>query len=573
MSSHFLQSTPEISASTWFAPRSGQPDFLDRLSRGLIRASSVREIGDFVTTLLLENTAAESCSLLLLDEITGVLEVVGIETETTVESRPSLMDSFMSPDGGQGVAAWVASQCVPVRLEEASKDERFALAGGPGGVVNSLISFPLETAGRVVGVINLSSPAPGVFSDLDERAVSIAAEHIAPALDRARRFDEINLERTNLNEQVEDYQRRLAQSDKMSAVGRLLAGIVHELNNPLTTILGFAQLLARTDGGNKKNLSRIVSETERCARIVQNVLRISRPGKADNETIDLNSTVRETLELAAYQLRLNKVSLGLNLAAKSPAISVNPCEFTQVLLNIVTNAVQAIGEDRDEGSVDVSTETLGDRVLIRIRDNGPGLPEGDISKIFEPFFTTKETGTGLGLSLSRQLVESNQGEISVVSDEGQGTTFTLSFPVTEGDPDPEVGDKRPPRVLVADDEHHILDLVDAVLSDTDYEVECVGSGEEAIAKLQASEFDLVISDLRMPGIGGREVVEWIQSEGKNAEVLLLTGDVASREMKDFISRSGISCLSKPFRIGELVEAVETALGDSAAASKGSESWK
>ena len=130
MSSHFLQSTPEISAPTWLAPRSGQPDFLDRLNRGLIRASSVREIGDFVTSLLLENTAAESCSLLLLDEITGVLEVVGIETESTVESQPSLMDSVMSPDGGQGVAAWVASQCVPVRLEEASKDERFVLAGG-----------------------------------------------------------------------------------------------------------------------------------------------------------------------------------------------------------------------------------------------------------------------------------------------------------------------------------------------------------------------------------------------------------------------------------------------------------
>ncbi len=212
-------------------------------------------------------------------------------------------------------------------------------------------------------------------------------------------------------------------------------------------------------------------------------------------------------------------------------------------------------------------------MLIRVRDNGSVLSEGDISKIFEPFFTTKETGTGLGLSLSRQLVESNQGEISVVSDEGRGTTFTLNFPVTEGDPDPGVGDKRPPRVLVADDEHHILDLVDAVLSDTDYEVECVGSGEEAIAKLQSTEFDLVISDLRMPGVGGREVVEWIQSEGKNSEVLLLTGDVASREMKDFISRSGVSCLSKPFRIGELVEAVETALGDSATASKGSESWK
>ena len=193
-----------------------------------------------------------------------------------------------------------------------------------------------------MGVVNLSSPVPGVFSDRDEGVVSVAAEHIAVTLDRTRRSDALKLDRTALNEQVEDYQSRLAQSDKMSAVGKLLAGIVHELNNPLTTILGFAQLLARSADGNKRNLDRIVSETERCARIVQNVLRISRPGKTDKEKIDLHSMVRETLELASYQLRLNKVTLRLNLTARSPAISVNTCEFIQVLINIVTNAVQAL---------------------------------------------------------------------------------------------------------------------------------------------------------------------------------------------------------------------------------------
>ncbi len=402
---------------------------MDRLLRGLIRAESVRETGDFVASLLLENTAAENCSLLLLDELTEVLHVVGNETESAMRPGLSLSDSIESPDGANGVAAWVASQCVPVRLEEASKDERFTLGAGSAGIVNSLISFPLKTGGRVVGVVNLSSPTPGVFSDQDEGMVSVAAEHIAVALDRTRRFDGLKHERTALSEQVGDYQSRLAQSEKMSAVGRLLAGIVHELNNPLTTILGFAQLLARTADGNKKNLDRIVSETERCARIVGNVLRISRPGKTDTQTIDLNSTVRETLELASYQLRLNKVSLGLRLTAKSPAISVNPCEFTQVLLNIVTNAVQAIGENREKGSVDVSTEISRDQVRIHVRDNGGGLPQDHISKIFEPFFTTKETGTGLGLSLSRQLVEANKGEISVVSEQDRGTTFTLKFPL------------------------------------------------------------------------------------------------------------------------------------------------
>ena len=546
---------------------------MDRLLRGLIRAESVRETGDFVASLLLENTAAENCSLLLLDELTGVLDVVGSETEATISPALSLSDSIESPDGANGVAAWVASQSVPVRLEEASKDERFALGTGSADIVKSLISFPLKTAGRVVGVVNLSSPAPGIFSDQDEDLVSAAAEHIAVALDRTRRFDALKLDRSILSEQVGDYQRRLAQSEKMSAVGKLLAGIVHELNNPLTTILGFAQLLARTAEGNKKNLDRIVSETERCARIVGNVLRISRPGKTDKQAIDLNSTVRETLELASYQLRLNKISLGLKLTAKSPTISVNPCEFTQVLLNIVTNAVQAIGENREEGSVDVSTEISKDQVMIHVRDNGPGLPEDHVSKIFEPFFTTKEMGTGLGLSLSRQLVEANQGEISVVSEQDQGTTFTLKFPLAEADREIEVDLDRPRRILVADDEHHILDLVDAVLSDADCEVECVGSGAEAISRLEAADFDLVISDMRMPGIGGREVIEWIRSQGKGGEVLLLTGDVASREMKEFIALSGVSCLSKPFRIGELVDAVEAALGSSPTAGGEGKSWK
>ncbi len=562
MSSHFLQSSPEVSAPAWLGSRSAGTDFIDRLMQGLLSAESLRETSDFVSSLLLENTAAESCWLLLRDEVTGDLQVVGGNTQTPVRTGPSLAETIVAPDGGNGVAQWVASECVPVRREEAPKGEGATFAHGSASIVNSLISFPLKTTGRVVGVVNLSSPALGVFSDYDEGLVSIAADPIAAALERTRRFDALMVERTALTETVNDCQSRLSQSEKMSVLGQLLAGIVHELNNPLTTILGFAQLLARTADGNKKNLDRIVSETERCARIVGNVLRISRPGRIDIETIDLNSTVRETLELASYQLRLNRVRIGLDLSPMNPAITVNPCELIQVLLNIVTNAVQSIGGHRDDGSVEVSTETSAERVLIHVRDNGPGLPESDISKIFEPFFTTKETGTGLGLSLSRQLVEANQGEISVVSEKKDGTTFTLSFPQAEGDSETTVDSPRPRRVLVADDEHHILDLVDAVLSDEECEVECVASGEEAISRLEARDFDLIISDMRMSGIGGREVIEWIRSHGKSGEVLVLTGDLASREMKDFVARSGVSSLSKPFRIGELIDAVETALASS-----------
>jgi len=292
---------------------------------------------------------------------------------------------------------------------------------------------------------------------------------------------------------------------------------------------------------------------ERCF----NVLRISQPGKPEHERLDLNQVVRQTVELAEYQLRLHRIGLGLKLSVNNPVIVANACEFTQVVLNLITNAIQAIAEAGSEGRIDGETKVVDDRVAVEIHDDGPGIEGSVLGKIFDPFFTTKQTGTGLGLNLSRELIQANKGDISVRSNPGSGTTFRLDFPLAELDPDHDLSTRKP-RVLVADDEHHILDLVDAVLSESDYEVECVPTGEAAIEKLGEHDYDLLISDLRMPGIGGRELVEWVRSEGKSSKILLLTGDVASREMKDFIASSGVQYLSKPFRIGELIEAVEAA---------------
>ena len=552
--SYLVPSTSQAATPPWLDSRDPEQDFLNRLMTGLVRTVSVERIADFSVKLLVEDTRAENCSLMLLDKDSGELKIAAATATFGTGNGGLRADSNEPLKLGCGVAGWVASEQVPVRLEEASKDARFISLSASDVVVNSLMSFPLVADGEVLGVMNLSSPASGVFSERDEELVAVAADHIAFALERATRLRNAEHHNAALLDQVSSYQARLTQAEKMSAVGSLLAGIVHELNNPLTTILGFSQLLAQTNNGDRKNLDRIVSESERCARIVQNVLRISRPGKAEREIVDVNSCIRETVELAEYQLRLHRIELNLKPADSNPRIYANPCELTQVVLNLLTNAIQAIAGSDQEGTIEVVTRIDDSRVLIQVTDDGPGIGAPALSHIFEPFVTTKDTGTGLGLSLSRELVRANGGDVSVESTLGVGSTFTLQFDVSEDPGDDVTATKS--RVLVVDDEHHILDLVDEVLTDSDYRVECVGSGEEAMDRLRVQDFDLLISDLRMPGIGGRELVEWVQRNDKSAKVLLLTGDVASGEMRDFIASSGARCLSKPFRIGELIEAVE-----------------
>ena len=557
MGSFLVPASTEAAPPPWLAPRGSDLESLSRLTSGLVGLVGVREIADFVVNVLVQETAAENCSLMLLDENTELEIVAAVAEFGDPDADPVAGRARESFKIGEGVAGWVASQQVSVRLNEAAKDARFVSLEDSGVEVNSLMSFPLIAAGEMLGVLNLSHSATGVFSRQEEWLVSMVAEHIGSALGRARDSEQVRVQNDSLREQVTLYQTRLAQAEKMSAVGNLLAGIVHELNNPLTTILGFSQLLAQTGEGDQKNLERIVSESERCARIVQNVLRISRPGKAEQERLDLNQVVQQTVELAEYQLRLHRIGLRMDLSAASPFIVANSCEFTQVVLNLITNAIQAIAENRPHGKIDVDTKVADGRVSVHIRDDGPGIEESVLGRIFDPFFTTKQTGTGLGLNLSRELIQANHGDISVTSSVGGGTTFTLDFPLVDIHPDDEVSTGKL-RVLVADDEHHILDLVDAVLSESDYAVECVPTGEAAMEKLEDRDYDLLISDLRMPGIGGRELVEWVRSEGKTSKILLLTGDVASREMKDFIASSGSQYLSKPFRIGELIDAVRAA---------------
>lgn len=362
-----------------------------------------------------------------------------------------------------------------------------------------------------------------------------------------------------------DLELRLVQSEKMSAAGQLLAGIVHELNNPLTTILGFSELLLSEGASDDGRLRKIHAEAERSVRIIQNVLKLARADAGQREFIDINEAIRRSVELAEYQIRLYRIDLDLNLSLKMPKVLAREGELTQVLLNLVTNAVQSISASRNSGRIQISSAVIRNTVRVSVSDDGPGIKASDMYRIFEPFFTTKVTGNGLGLNLSRKLIRENGGDMWVSSTESLGATFTIELPLAAREV-PALEEKPADRgrgrisedrsVLIVDDEDHITELVGSVMQLSGYKAECLTEGAAAIEALKRKHYDVLICDLHMPGTNGRDLVDWVRSNRKGTHILLLSGDVVRLETTEYVKSCGAHFLSKPFSVRELTQAVQ-----------------
>jgi two-component system NtrC family sensor kinase len=358
---------------------------------------------------------------------------------------------------------------------------------------------------------------------------------------------------------------RLIQSEKMSVAGSLLAGIVHELNNPLTTILGFSELLLK-DGKavDPSRLEKIHSEAERSVKIVRNLLRLARAEAATPEIIDVNDAIRRTVDLAQYQLRLSRIQLETKLSSRTPVVFAQAGELTQVILNLVTNAIQAISSIRDSGNIRIKSAVTRQRVVISIIDDGPGIKQADTRRIFEPFFTTKAEGTGLGLSLSRNIIRENGGDLWASCNIDGGATFTIQLPlapraipnVNKPVLEDPAGLDLDRSVLIADDDEHVAELIESALGRHGNQTERVSDGGQAIELLKAKAYDILVCDLHMPGIGGRELIEWARQNRPHTRILLLSGDVARNESSELAKKYGAHFLSKPFTVAELTKAVQ-----------------
>jgi signal transduction histidine kinase/ActR/RegA family two-component response regulator len=382
---------------------------------------------------------------------------------------------------------------------------------------------------------------------------------------------------------LKNTQAQLVQSEKLSAVGQFVAGVAHELNNPLTAVIGFSELLSQTGTDEKvrPHLELINKSAHRCHKIVQNLLGFARQHAPERKLVQLNGTVDEVLELMAYDLRTSNIDVRREFQTDLPAILADPHQLQQVFVNIVGNARQAIQAFRPDGSIRVRTRTENGWNRIEFADNGPGIRPENLSRIFDPFFTTKAVGkgTGLGLSLSYGIIQEHGGRIRVESQLGQGATFIIELPIGEAGPsrrgEPERRATIGPRaaaasgkaVLVIDDEDWILSLAHEILRHAGHSVQTASGGEEALAALRRTNFDVVICDWKMPGMNGIQFYEQVRvSEPAVADrVLFMSGDVINETFQSFLLRHKKVCLSKPFPIEEFQDAVTRRLASAGAA--------
>jgi signal transduction histidine kinase/CheY-like chemotaxis protein len=366
-------------------------------------------------------------------------------------------------------------------------------------------------------------------------------------------------------------QAQLIHSEKLSAVGEFVAGVAHELNNPLTSLIGFAELVQMSDVDDKvrSSLKRISNSAERCHKIVQSLLSFARQHPPERKLTDINTIVDSVVEILIYELRTSNVEVVRDLSPQLPRLLVDPHQIQQVFLNIVNNARQAIEAHRSRGVVRISSRAEGRRVRVRFQDDGPGISKENLQKIFNPFFTTKPVGkgTGLGLSLSYGIIQQHGGIISVESTPGQGTTFVIDLPVTNESesaiqetvsaaPRPARGNGR--KILVVDDEEDILIFVDDILRRAGYATQTATDGESALRHLGRERFDLVISDWKMPGLGGQQLYQrLLETDPETAgKMIFMTGDVLSEKTEKYLGDQGKTCLAKPFSIAEFQRVVD-----------------
>jgi PAS domain S-box-containing protein len=385
-------------------------------------------------------------------------------------------------------------------------------------------------------------------------------------------------------------QSKLLQTEKMAALGQLVSGIAHELNNPLTSIQGYAQLLQtrRSASDRAGDALRISQEAARAGRIVRNLLLFSRETKPERRAVHLNDVIERTLFLRAYELKLQNIEVELALDPELPQTLADAAQLQQVVLNLIVNAEQAIvtarGEELRNGRILIRTRRLvGNRLAMEVSDDGPGISPELVPRIFDPFFTTKAPGlgTGLGLSIVYGIVQEHGGEIRVDSLQGHGATLIVELPALSmpgfnfagAEPTIPPGTaamvprQAPARtvagehILVVEDEPTVAELIADVMTEEGYRVDTLLDSRVALGRLEEKSFSLVICDLKMPYVDGPGLYRALvrRENPMQHKVLFVTGDTMGPRTLEFLKSSGLPYLAKPFLVEELKEAVRQAL--------------
>jgi two-component system NtrC family sensor kinase len=416
------------------------------------------------------------------------------------------------------------------------------------------------------------SLVPPAWAEVVSRALAEPGAHDIRTADRVYTVSAIRMEGSDDEAAVvsfEDHtekrrlQDQLIQSEKMSAIGQLIAGIAHDLNNPLASVVGFADFLAES-GDVPPTLAEplrvIRQEAERAATIVKNLLSFARRQEGERLPQAVQPMLESVLALLKNELMALKVDVTLTVEPGIPDIEMNPNQIKQVFVNLLNNAAQAISSTGRPGHITITAKRWLDGVAVSVADDGPGIPEELLPRVFEPFFTTKTEGegTGLGLSICQGIVKEHGGRITLESSPGAGTIFTVELlgggrPLRPSQPVPQTAASTALRVLVVDDEPHILHYMRATLESWGHSVEVASDGTEAVERALVTPFDVIICDLRMPRLGGREMYTNLARAHPDIarKVIFATGDTVRGDTLQFLETLGRPFLHKPFTLAEL----------------------
>jgi PAS domain S-box-containing protein len=427
---------------------------------------------------------------------------------------------------------------------------------------------------RVIGGLVVGSRTPREFSTADVNLLIAVGSQISSAIERSVLYEETRQAYENLRRTQE----QLLHSEKLAAVGQLISGVAHELNNPLTAILGYSQLLTSSGQMGQQGIEyadKLYKQAQRTHRIVQNLLSFARQHKPERIQVQINQALEETLALRDYDLRMHNIRIHLDLAENLPVTSADPHQLQQVFLNMVNNAVDAILENSSDGDLWVRTALNGDRLCIEFTDSGPGVK--DASRVFDPFYTTKPVGkgTGLGLSICYGIITEHGGTIQVRNIPTRGASFTIELPhqpvasPSSSTPEQKTNLGREGRILLVDQDDSVLEAVGTILRGRDHRVKTARDIREACALLEKEDFDLVVADLHVSdGTDGGGFGQWLAQHKPTLshKLIWMCAVAPSEDAGENFSANGRQILQKPFKAIDLLAAVDEMLLNSAHAS-------
>ena len=512
-------------------------------------------VSEVFTDIQAELQEARNTSEMLRKTIVDVAldAVVTVNDDGTIVEFNSSAERIFGYSRDQVIGQPMAEMIIPVHLRDRHHQ----------GMQRYLDSGESRILNQRVEIEGMRADGQNFPVELTVSEVRFGSQHMFTAY--LRDISEIKQAEQEISRQREE----LYQREKLSALGSLLAGISHELNNPLSVVVGRSILMEMdvNDPGLLDSVKEVREAAERCARIVKTFLAMARQQPPERGTAQLNEIIRSALKLTDYSLRTAGIEVTLDLQKNLPAISADIDQINQVFANLLVNAQQALLECPEPRCLTIKTGYDQDQqqLIAEVSDNGPGVEESIRTRIFDPFFTTKPmgAGTGVGLSLSHGVIAAHGGELSHRETEQGGACFVITLPVHIDDQSLEheyqqTGDAAPVlTVLIVDDEPEVADIISEILRRSGHQTELANSGNSALALLQQHSYDIILSDLHMPDLNGQDFFRRLQTDypAMSERIAFITGDALSAMVQRFLKESGRPCLEKPFTPKELLELV------------------